>query len=450
MSHRTTLRTLGFSAALGTLLTCAAITLAPAQDTPTAPAPAAPAAEPAAAPAADASAAPADATPPVDPVVEKGKYLALAGNCVSCHTREGGEPFAGGLGFKTPYSFLGTIYSTNITPDAETGIGSWTEDQFKRAMHEGKAADGSYLFPAFPYTSFTLVTDDDIHAIYTYLKTLAPVRTAPPSNGIAFAMRWPMAVWNAMFFKEGRYKPNAAQTDEWNRGAYLVEGLGHCSACHTPRNLLLAERNDAHLSGGIQPDLVAEGKYRMWSAVNLTSAPSGLGAWSADQIARYLKTGHSAKAGIFGPMNDVIINSLQHLSAEDTKAMAIYIKSLPPIGDSPKQTLTDAQKTAGGDLYKKYCEECHLASGKGAFLKAPPIVGSAILQTANPASLINVILYGAKVGKGSPTPGGAWEDMKSFGDKMTDEEVATLATYVRGSYDNHGGPVTTSQVGAQR
>ena len=440
MKQRITLRNIGFGLGLMAATALTAVALRAAE----------PEAAPAAAPAEAAPAAEAPAAPAVDPIVARGEYLAQVGNCISCHTREGGEPFAGGLAFNTPYSFLGQIHSTNITPDAETGIGTWTEEQFIRAMHTGVAADGSHLFPAFPYTAFTLVSDDDVKAIWAYLKTVKPVKAERPSNGMAFAMRFPMMFWNAMFFKEGRYLADEKQSAEWNRGAYLTEGLGHCSACHTPRNLLLAERNDAHLSGGIQPDLVAEGKYRMWSAVNLTSAPSGLGAWSADQIARYLKTGHSAKAGIFGPMNDVIINSLQHLSAEDTKAMAIYIKSLPPIGDSPKQTLTDAQKTAGGDLYKKYCEECHLASGKGAFLKAPPIVGSAILQTANPASLINVILYGAKVGKGSPTPGGAWEDMKSFGDKMTDEEVATLATYVRGSYDNHGGPVTTSQVGAQR
>ena len=409
------------------------------------------AATPAAAPA-EAPAAEAPAAPPVDPLVQKGEYLARAGNCISCHTRPGGEPFAGGLAFSlpAPYTFLGQIHSTNITPDAETGIGTWTEEQFIRAMHEGVGADGSRLLPAFPYTAFTLTTTEDVKAIYAYLKTVAPVKYTAPSNGIAFAMRWPMIFWNALFFKEGRYQPDAKQSDEWNRGAYLVEGLGHCSACHTPRNLLLAERSDKKFSGGTQPDLVAEGKVRTWSAANLTSAPVGLGGWSVDQISKYLKLGHSTKAGIFGPMNEVIVNSLQHLTNEDAKAMAVYIKSLPPIDDVPKQTLTEEQKTAGEALYKKHCDECHIASGRGAFMKAPPVAGSAIVQAAHPASLINVILYGAKVGKGGPAPFGAWEDMPSFATKMNDAEIATLANFLRSNWDNKGGPVTAADVAKQR
>ena len=426
------LRPLAFTlAAFGAALIVLVTDIAPAQDTPGVP---------------PAEAAP----PPVDPLVVKGEYLARAGNCVSCHTRHEGEPFAGGLAFQTPYSFLGEIHSTNITPDPETGIGTWTEADFIRAMHTGVAANGSKLFPAFPYTAFTLVSDDDLKAIYAYLKTVAPVKYTPPSNDIAFALRWPMTFWNALFFKEGRYQPDPKQTEEWNRGAYLVEGLGHCSACHTPRNLLLAERTDMKYAGGTQPDLVAEGKVRTWSAVNLTSAASGLGPWPVNEIAKYLKNGHSTKAGIFGPMNEVIINSLQHLTTEDTKAMAVYLKSLPPLGESPKQTLTEEQRTAGEALYKTHCDECHIASGRGAFLKAPPVAGSAIVQAAHPASLINVILYGAKVGKGSPAPFGAWEDMPSYASKMTDDEVATLSNYLRGSWDNRGGPVTAADVAKQR
>lgn len=399
------------------------------------------------APAADVA---APALPPADPLVVKGEYLARAGNCISCHTRPGGEPFTGGFAFTTPYGFLGKIHSTNITPDPETGIGTWTEEQFVRAMHTGVAATGSRLFPAFPYTALTLVTTDDLKAIYAYLKSLPPVRYTPPANGILFSQRWPMIFWNALFFKEGRYQPDSAQSAEWNRGAYLVEGLGHCSACHTPRNIFLAERPSLKLSGGTQPDIVEEGKIRTWSAVNLTSASTGLGPWPVEQIARYLKTGHNTKAGIFGPMNDVIINSLQYLSVEDTKAMAVYLKSLPPIGESPTQTLTDDERAAGEALYKKHCEDCHLTSGRGAFLKAPPIAGSPIVQAAHPASLINSILYGAKVGKGSPLPFGAWEDMKSFADKMTDQEIATLANYLRTSWDNKGGRVSPSDVAKQR
>jgi len=408
------------------------------------------AAEESPAPAAAPADAAAPAAPPVDPLVTKGEYLARAGNCFSCHTRHDGEPYAGGLAFQTPYSFLGEIHSTNITPDPETGIGTWTEAQFIRAMHSGIAADGRRLFPAFPYTAFTLVSEDDLKAIYAFLKTIPPVKYTPPSNGIAFAMRWPMMVWNALFFKEGRYQPDPQQTEEWNRGAYLVEGLGHCSACHTPRNLLLAERTDLKYTGGIQPDLVAEGKVRTWSAVNLTSAQSGLGPWPVNEIAKYLKTGHSTKAGIFGPMNEVIINSLQYLTVEDTKAMAVYLKSLPPLGESPKYTMSEEEKKAGQALYDTHCEECHLASGRGGFLKAPPVAASAIVQAAHPASLINSILYGAKVGKGSPLPFGAWEDMPSFATKMTDEEIARLSTFLRANWDNRGGPVTAADVAKQR
>ncbi len=429
-------------AAVGAVLVVAAAHLAPAQD-----------AAPAAAPATttDPAAQPAEAPAPVDPLVQKGEYLARAGNCVSCHTRPGGEPFTGGLAFQLPsYSFLGEIHSTNITPDPETGIGTWTEEQFIRAMHSGVAADGSHLLPAFPYTAFTLVADDDVKAIWAYLKTVPPVKYTPPSNGIAFAMRWPVAFWNALFFKEGRYQADAKQSDEWNRGAYLVEGLGHCSACHTPRNLLLAERADMKYAGGTQPDLVAEGKIRTWSAANLTSAASGLGPWPVEQIAKYLKLGHSTKAGIFGPMNEVIINSLQHLTEEDTKAMAVYLKSLPPLGESPTQTISDEQRTAGGALYKTHCDECHSNSGRGAFLKAPPVAASAIVQAANPASLLNVILYGAKVGAGSPSPFGAWEDMPSFQSKMTDAEIATLANFLRTNWDNRGGAVSAADVAKQR
>ena len=438
MSKSTTLRTLGLS-----WFVAAAMVILPAGAAEDTAAPAAPAEAPAAAPEA----------PAPDPLLVKGEYLARAGNCVSCHTRPGGEPFAGGLAFKTPYGFLGEIHSTNITPDPETGIGTWTEEQFITAMHTGVAADGSHLFPAFPYTAFTLVSVDDIKAIWAYLKTVKPVHYTGPSNSITFAMRWPMMFWNAMFFKEGRYQADAKQSEEWNRGSYLVEGLGHCSACHTPRNLALAERQDMKYAGGIQPDVVGpegEQKVRTWAAANLSSAKSGLGGWPVEQIQKYLKTGHSTKAGIFGPMNEVIINSLQHLTVEDTKAMAVYIKSLPPVGESEVQTLSDEKKTAGEALYKKHCDECHIGSGRGAFLKAPPVAGSAIVQAANPASLINTILYGAKVGKGSPTPFGAWEDMPSFAGKVTDQEAADLSNYLRTNWDNHGGVVTAADVAKQR
>lgn len=374
----------------------------------------------------------------------RGAYLARAGNCLSCHTRPGGEPFAGGLAFETP---LGVIYSTNITPDPETGIGKWTDADLIRAMHEGKAPDGRRLFPAFPYTSFTKVTDEDVKAIYAYLRTVTPVRYTPPANSMAFRMRWGMALWNALFFEPGRFEKDPSQSDEWNRGAYLTEALGHCGACHSPRNLFMAEITDQAHSGGSILDHVADGKARRWSAVNLTPARGGLEAWSVEDIASYLKTGFSERAGSFGPMNDVIVNSTRHLTDEDVRAIAVYLKSLPPRAEQTA-TLTPDQLKAGEPIYEERCKSCHMASGRGGFLTGPPLEGSAIVQAADPASLINVILYGP-----DPHPElgeSGWETMKPYADVLSDAEVAAVATYTRGMWGNNGGPVTAAEVAKQR
>lgn len=390
------------------------------------------------------------AAPTVDPQVVRGEYLARMGNCVSCHTVHGNEAFAGGLPFTTPYGFLGTLYSTNITPDEETGIGTWSEADFVKAMHTGEGPDGPF-FPAFPYTSFTKVSDEDAKAIYAYLRTVKPVKYEPPSNSFIFVLgRFGMKIWNAMFLEEGRFVADSSQSKEWNRGAYLVNGLGHCSACHTPRNALLAEKPSEHLWGAVVPDVVLEGEYRPWFAVNLTqSKQGGLGAWSADDIKRYLKTGHNRFAGTFGPMNEVIANSLSHMTEEDAQAMAVYIKSLPPAPESVPMQITEEETKAGEALYLKHCEECHARSGRGGFMKAPPVAGSAIVQGRDPASLINIILYGAEPAKGLNPPG-AWESMRSFRDRMSDEEVAAVANYVRSSWKNAGSKITAQDVARQR
>jgi len=388
--------------------------------------------------------------PTVDPQVQRGEYLARMGNCVSCHTVHGNEPFAGGLPFKTPYMFLGTMYSTNITPDEETGIGTWSEADFVKAMHTGEGPNGP-LYPAFPYTSFTKATDDDVKAIYAYLRTVKPVKYEPPSNSFIFVVaRFGMKIWNAMFLEEGRFVADSSQSEEWNRGAYLVNGLGHCSACHTPRNLLLAEKSAEHLWGAVVPDVVLEGEYRPWFAVNLTqSKQGGLGAWSVDDIKRYLKTGHNKFAGTFGPMNEVIANSLSHMTEEDAKAMAVYLKSLPPAPEAEPMQIAEEETKAGEALYLKHCEECHARTGRGGFMKAPPVAGSAIAQGRDPASLINIILYGAEPAKGLNPPG-AWESMRSFRDRMTDEEIAAVANYVRSSWKNGGSKITPQDVAKQR
>ena len=371
-------------------------------------------------------------------------------NCVSCHTTEAGSPFSGGRPFRTTYAFLGNIYSSNITPDRDTGIGTWSEAEFIRAMRSGVAPGERLLFPAFPYTSFTKLSTADIKAIYAYLRTLPEVSSVPPENSFWFRQRWAMRLWNALFFKEGELKPDSAQSADWNEGRYLVEALAHCGACHTPRTFTLAERSGAEFTGGLQIDEVEAGKLRTWSAPNLTSADFGLAKWSADDLKKYLKSGSSRRAGVLGPMNEVIDNSLRYLTDADAAAMAQYIKSLPAAGENPHQTLSSDERAAGQALYDKHCEECHLSTGRGGFRKAPPVAGSPIVQAPDAASLLNVILYGAKPAANLPNTLDAWEDMAGFKDKMIDTEIAQLANFLRTSWDNQGGPVSPKAVAAQR
>jgi mono/diheme cytochrome c family protein len=387
---------------------------------------------------------PPSAAAPLDTAASRGRYLADAGNCVSCHTLPGAMPFSGGVRFETPF---GTLYSSNITPDPATGIGAWTADDLRRAMHEGIGAGGYRLFPAFPYPSFTKATDADIDAIYAYVRTLKAVRYTPPSSSFGFTQRWVMAPWNALFFTEGRFSPDTARSAEWNRGAYLVQGLGHCSACHTPRNLFMAETAGNAYAGGLLQDHVAQGKIRRWSAVNLTSAKTGLGAWSVNDLAKYLQTGFSARGGTFGPMNEVIVNSLKKLTAEDVRAMALYLKSLPAQeyhGDG----VTPQQASAGEAIYRDRCEKCHSASGRGGMFGGPPLAGSAVVQAEDPASLINIIIYGAETPK--EVAFGAWETMQPYAEVLNDSQVAAVSNYVRGSWANLAAAVRAEDVARQR
>lgn len=374
----------------------------------------------------------------------RGKYLTDAGNCVSCHTRSGGAPFSGGVAFDTP---LGTIYSTNLTPDPQTGIGRWTSADLVRAMHEGIGADGSHLFPAFPYTAFTKVMDADVADIYAYLRTLKPVHYLPPSNGALFSMRWPVGIWNDWFLTSGRFVPDSTKSAEWNRGAYLVQGLGHCGACHTPRNAFLAEQPDKALQGGVLRSEVAPGKVRSWSAVNLTSSRDGLAAWSVPELTRYLQTGFSPRAGTFGPMNEVIGNSLKLLAPADLHAMAVYIKSLPAAA-AAGETVSPQLAQAGASIYKERCEKCHGASGRGGFFSGPALAGSAVVQAGDPASLINIILYGQTTPKDVSL--GSWETMQAYGDVLDDDQVVSVSNFVRGTWGNRAAAVSAADVHGQR
>lgn len=375
---------------------------------------------------------------------ERGKYLALAGNCGACHTRAGGEPYAGGLAFNTPF---GTIYSSNITPDPKTGIGRWSATDLRRAMHEGIAADGSRLFPAFPYASFTKVTDADVDDIHAWLRTLKPVRYDPPDNSILFSMRWALAVWNKLYLQAVRFAPNPKQSAEWNRGAYLVQGLGHCGACHSPRNAQMAELPEKALQGGVIPGSVAPGKERDWFAVNLTNSKHGLAAWSEADLVRYFKTGVSPRGSTLGPMNEVVAHSLSHLREDDLRAIAVYLKSLegPAYAGA---TVAAEQSRPGAELYAKRCEECHGPSGRGGFFTGPALAGSAVVQGENPASLINVILYGSTIAR--PAGASNWEPMPDYGDALTDAEIAAVSNFLRGSWGNRAAPVTPEDVRRQR
>lgn len=401
-------------------------------------------------------------------IIGKGKYLATAGDCIACHTRPGGELFAGGVAFKTDF---GTIYSANITPSATTGVGKWTKEQFARAMRQGISADGSHLYPAFPYTAYTKVSDEDIEAIFEYLKTLTPVDYTPPKNQMPFPFnqRQLMMFWNKMFLKEGAFKPDGSKSTDWNRGAYLVEGLSHCGACHTPRNLIGGEIADRALSGGVYQDNIVDAVHgseivpiddemvRKWSTSNLTSSPRGLGAWSMDEIAAYLKTGHNARAGAFGPMAEVIKYSTQYLTDEDVHAMAVYLKSLPPIEQPITKPVSAEQMKQGEIAYSARCVSCHQPTGLGTPPRpdadrahiSPPLVGNTVVQAEDPATLINVILYGAHeiVQKEN-----AWPKMPGleldFG--LDDNKIALIASYVRNSWGNKGNAVDPKDVTKQR
>ena len=302
----------------------------------------------------------------------RGEYLTRAADCAACHTAPGGKQFAGGRAFKLPF---GTLYSPNITADKETGIGDWSDDDFFRALHKGIGKDGKYLYPAFPYPSYTLMTRNDALAIKTYLFSLKPIRNVAPADDLAFPFnqRYLMVFWNLLFNPDHRFRPNTDQTAEWNRGAYLSEALGHCGDCHTPRNLLFAVNNNRKFAGAV---------IQGWKAYNITPdhTTRGIGSWSDEQLEGYLSAGHAEGRGSAGgPMSEVIDNSLRYLTAPDIKAITAYLKSVPANGngtdvttDNPSegqlQSSRPAPETSGPGLhvFEGACIGCHRFDGKGA------------------------------------------------------------------------------------
>lgn len=382
---------------------------------------------------------------------QRGEYLTVAGGCVTCHTVENGTPFVGGRPFETPF---GTIYSTNITPDPETGIGDWSLEDFTKAMREGEAPGGKHLYPVFPYTSYALINDQDMEAIYAYFRTIEPVNSTPPENSLGFPynQRWALGFWKMLFMDAAPFEPDPEQSAEWNRGAYLVEGLGHCSECHTPRNFLGAKNGALAMTGGVYMDRV-EGKWSEWSAPNMTSDVSGLAAWSVDDITDYLKLGISDRSGIYGPMNDVVVNSTRHLTREDVQSMAVYLKSLPANAqDSGTPASADVLRT-GSLQYDIHCGSCHLPTGLGAAEQGPPLVGNPVVLDANPQTLINVTLYGGQRPQIHPSrewEASQWMNMEPFQNILSDEQVAAILSFIRASWGHEAGAVTAEQVARQR
>ena len=375
--------------------------------------------------------------------IARGAYLAKAGDCMACHTVRGGVPYAGGRAIETPF---GRLLAPNITPDRATGIGAWTADEFWNALHNGKSRDGRLLYPAFPYTSYTKVTRDDADALYAFMQSLPPHQapSAPHQLRFPYNQQFMLAGWRLLYFKPDVYAATASQSAQWNRGAYLVEGLGHCVACHSSRNPLGA--SSGGLSGGLIQTLG-------WYAPSLTSnAEAGLGDWEVPHIVALLKTGVSARATVFGPMAEVVQKSLQHLSTDDVTAMAVYLKALPsepvqPVA-MPGGPGVDKVMQQGKELYGTHCVDCHGADGKGLPPHYPPLAGNRALTMAESVNPVRIVLNGgfAPGTEANPRPYG----MPPYSHALNDQEVASVVSYLRASWGNRAPPVTAAEVNRYR
>ncbi len=387
-----------------------------------------------------------DAARPVDGTpeqIERGRVLALAGNCASCHTARGGEPYAGGRAIGTPF---GAVYAGNLTPDPAHGIGRWSPEHFWRALHEGRGFDGRRLAPAFPYTEFTRLTRADSDALYAWLRTLRPV--AQPNR--AHELRWPygtqaaLAAWRLAFFKAGSWRDEPGRGAEWNRGAYLVNGAGHCVACHGGRNAL-GGTADAGFGGGLIPT-------RNWYAPAFTRAgEASVADWPLDEIVALLRDGQSARGRAIGPMAEVVVRSTQHLPAADLRAMAVYLKSLPveAAAPGPAAAAPPGVRELGARLYGDHCAGCHGDTGEGGApangpLVVPALAGNRIVTMEPPANLVRAIALGGfgAATVANPRPYG----MPPFAQVLNDEQIAAVATYLRSSWGAQAAPVSAFDV----
>ena len=381
------------------------------------------------------------ATEPSAEDIARGKALTEAGDCASCHTADPAKPFAGGKRIDTPF---GGIYSPNLTPDRETGLGAWSDDDFYSALRFGVAPDGSRYYPAFPYPNFTKLTRQDIFAIRAYLATLTPVTNAPrapPELRFPFNYRFVMRGWNWLFFKPGILMPDQQKSAEWNRGRYLVEGVAHCGACHTPKNIFGADKRGRAFGGGRIAGMFAP---RLDGAER-----SGLKSWSVEDITEYLQSGRNAKSHAGELMSEVVVNSTSRMSDADVRAIAVYLKDLPAGAAEPKVTPPPpAQLAEGKKLYDGACIACHEVDGSGAPRIYPPLPGNANLQQADPLSTIRIILDGAETVTTPRAPNKG--SMPAYAAKLADREIADVATYIRNSWGNAAPLVTADQVARAR
>jgi mono/diheme cytochrome c family protein len=380
-------------------------------------------------------------------LIVKGEYLAQAGDCIACHTNPGDKLFAGGRPMATPF---GTIYSSNITPHPVTGIGKWSADDFYKTMHEGRFPDGGLLYPVMPYASYTKVTRADSDAIFAYLRSVPAVNRPDKPIDLQFPYdnRQLILGWRTLYFNEGEYRPDPTKSAEWNRGAYLVEGLGHCAMCHSPINALGGTPESKAFQGGLIP-------MQNWYAPSLTSnKEAGLGEWSIDEIVGLLRTGVSHRGAVYGPMAEVTFNSLQYLSDADVRAMAIYLKSLaegsPPGTESSGLSSSESSllMSLGQSVYQARCASCHGSDGRGMPPDYPPLAANPSIQMESAVNPIRMVLNGGLPPgtAGNPEPYG----MPPFAQTLSDDEVAAVVTYIRAAWGNRGSAISAGQANELR
>jgi mono/diheme cytochrome c family protein len=374
--------------------------------------------------------------------IERGRYLAVLGDCAGCHTAPGGAPFAGGLALETPF---GTLVAPNITPDPETGISNMTNDEFLATLHEGRSHNGKRLYPAMPYPAYTKMTDDDVLAMRAYLATIAPIKNRVVSNQLPFPfnVRLSMTFWNGLNFTPGRYQPNPQKSAAWNRGAYIVEGTAHCGTCHTPKTFLGGDKNSVALTGAT---------LQGWFAPDITNDPrKGIGGWSREDLVQYLKTGANQWTLASGPMAEAVSHSTSQMNDEDILAIATYLKDRGEGGASPRPEPVAADTNvmrAGAAIYKDNCAACHKDSGQGEVTLFPRLAGSALVQSDDPTTLARVVLHGTRAvsTSGAPTA----PAMPAFDWRLEDAQVAAVLTYVRNNWGNAAGLVSASAIASQR